>query len=252
MKTNKKLLPVAGCRLPIERENLAGYSDPIVNRKSKIVNGFTLVELLTVIAIIAALAAFIFPVMGVIEKNKFITRSKAEMLQVAGAIDSYKDAWGFYPPDNPGNPLLNQLYYELVGTTNTSSSPATFQTLDGSSTVTSGTLNTVFGSGVSAFVNCSKPGAGEQAAGGRNFLHEYRPGQTASYNGVTLLVTSAGGPDPNYQPLGSPDLNPWRYISSNPTNNPGSYDLWVQLSISGKKYLVCNWSKQVQINNPLP
>ena len=106
---------------------------------------------------------------------------------------------------------------------------------------------------MSAFVNCSKPGAGEQAAGGRNFLHEYRPGQTAIYNGqVTLLVASVGGPDPNYKPLGSSDLNPWRYISSNPPNNPGSYDLWVQLSISGKKYLVCNWNNQAQVNNPLP
>ena len=30
------------------------------------------------------------------------------------------------------------------------------------------------------------------------------------------------------------DLNPWRYNSSNPTNNPGSYDLWIQLVIARK------------------
>jgi hypothetical protein len=50
------------------------------------------------------------------------------------------------------------------------------------------------------------------------------------------------------------DVNPWRY-TSNPqsaTNNPGSYDLWVQLVMGGKTNLICNWSKQVQINNPLP
>ena len=250
MNAMKNKLPIADCRLPVEKPEGFRRRFQIVNRKSRIVNGFTLVELLTVIAIIAALAGFTFPVMAVIERNKFITRSRAEMYQVAGAIDSYKDAWGFYPPDNPGNPLLNQLYYELVGTTNTA--PGAFQTLDGSSTVASGQF-AAFGPGVSAFVNCSKPGAGEQAAGGRNFLHEYRPGQTAIYNGqVTLLVASVGGPDPNYKPLGSSDLNPWRYISSNPTNNPGAYDLWVQLSISGKKYLVCNWNNQAQINNPLP
>jgi prepilin-type N-terminal cleavage/methylation domain-containing protein len=249
MKTNQMRNAECGMR----NVNNFAHANPLRTPHSALrTSAFTLVELLTVIAIIAALAAFIFPVMSVIEKNKFITRSRAEMSQVAGAIDSYKDAWGFYPPDNPGNPLLNQLYYELVGTTNTLSSPATFQTLDGSSTVTSGTLTSTFG-GVSAFVNCSKLGAGEQAAGGRNFLHEYRQNQTAPYNNnVTLLVASVGGPDPNYQPLGPPDLNPWRYISSNPTNNPGSYDLWVQLSISGKKYLVCNWNNQAQINNPLP
>ena len=47
-------------------------------------------------------------------------------------------------------------------------------------------------------------------------------------------------------------MNPWRYNSSNPTNNPGSYDLWIQLKIAGKTNLICNWSKQVQINSPLP
>jgi hypothetical protein len=61
-----------------------------------------------------------------------------------------------------------------------------------------------------------------------------------------------GGPDAQYQPLGLPDVNPWRYNSSSPTNNPGSYDLWIQLAFGGKTNLICNWSKQVQINSPLP
>ena len=73
-------------------------------------------------------------------------------------------------------------------------------------------------------------------------------------NGVhfILLVASAGGPDPTYQPLGMLDVNPWRYNSSNPTNNPGSYDLYVQLEMSRKSDLICNWDRQVQINSPLP
>ena len=69
------------------------------------------------------------------------------------------------------------------------------------------------------------------------------------YWGVNLLIGSVGGPDTTYQPLGQQDLNPWRYNSSNPTNNPGSYDLWIQLSIAGQTNLICNWTKQVQINN---
>jgi len=48
-------------------------------------------------------------------------------------------------------------------------------------------------------------------------------------------------------------VNPWRYNSSNPTNNPGSYELWIQLVFApGKSNLICNWTKQVQINSPLP
>ena len=43
-------------------------------------------------------------------------------------------------------------------------------------------------------------------------------------------------------------MNPWRYAYPG-TNNPGSYDLWVQLDIAGNTNLICNWTKQVQINN---
>ncbi len=55
----------------------------------------------------------------------------AEMAQLETAIDSYKAAYGFYPPSNPlYNPtnvttyeghLINPLYYELLGTTNINS-----------------------------------------------------------------------------------------------------------------------------------
>jgi hypothetical protein len=69
---------------------------------------------------------------------------------------------------------------------------------------------------------------------------------------VTILITADGGPDVTYMPLGQSGINPWRYNSSNPTNNPGSYDLWVQLSISGKTNLICNWSKSVRTDSPLP
>ena len=93
----------------------------------------------------------------------------------------------------------------------------------------------------------------------RNFLPDLKPKQicnftnsTTGVQGVNLLIGSVGGPDAQYQPLGLPDVNPWRYNSSSPTNNPGSYDLWIQLAFGGKTNLICNWSKQVQINSPLP
>ena len=71
---------------------------------------------------------------------------------------------------------------------------------------------------------------------------------------VKVLTTSVGGPDRGYTPLGAIDLNPWRYVSNsqNATNNPGSYDLWVQLVMGRETNLICNWRKQVQINSPLP
>src|SRR6266566_6880314 len=79
---------------------------------------FTLIELLVVIAVIAILAALVIPVSGAVRAAGTKRRAMAEMTEVETLIESYKEKLGHYPPDNPGNPLLNQLYYELMGTTN--------------------------------------------------------------------------------------------------------------------------------------
>jgi hypothetical protein len=178
------------------------------------------------------------------------------------AIDSYKDAYGFYPPDNGqtaanlSSARVNQLYYELEGTTK---NDPVFTTLDGASSITTNDVPKLFN--VGGFVNCNKPGSGEDAQKARNFIHELKPGQTGSVsnsvthpsNFGTILCASFGGPDSLYQPLGAFGLNPWRYKSSGTlTNNPGSYELWIQLVINGQTNLVCNWTKQVQVGNPLP
>src|SRR5581483_6007402 len=78
---------------------------------------FTLIELLVVIAIIAALAGMIFPAAAGIDRKKKIAVARAELAQLETAIESYKARFGAYPPDNPGNFVSNQLYFELVGST---------------------------------------------------------------------------------------------------------------------------------------
>ena len=207
-------------------------------------------------AVIGALAAMLLAVVGGVKRKQYIYNTQAEMAQLQTAIERYKSAYGFYPPSNAKSALTNQLYYELTGTTNTG---IAYQSLDGSPPpVPLASVQTAFG--VGGFMNCTKTGAGEDSTKARNFLPDLKPKQTSFFTngdtgvqGVNILVSSVGGPDQTYQPLlGLPDINPWRYNSSNPTNNPGAYDLWVQLVIGGKTNLICNWSKQVQINNPLP
>jgi prepilin-type N-terminal cleavage/methylation domain-containing protein len=220
---------------------------------------FTLIELLVVISIIALLAAFTIPVLHTVARKKILDRTNGEMAQLELAIDSYKTAYGFYPPGNPGYPaipndaLFSPLYYELLGTTN---NQGTYYTLDGSASIGAGvaTMNNAFG--ISGFINCSKSGAGEDAPAARNFLPDLNPNRFMSATNNTVLATvfvaSVGGPDQNYRPFfGTPNFNPWRYVSPG-VNNPNSYDLWIQLVISGRTNLVCNWSKQVQLNSPLP
>src|SRR5438128_1291123 len=79
---------------------------------------FTLIELLVVIAIIALLAALLFPVGVAANSLKIRARTRAELSQISTAIEVYKAKVGHYPPDNPGSPVVNQLYFELTGTTN--------------------------------------------------------------------------------------------------------------------------------------
>lgn len=235
----------------------------ILNRKSKIANvaAFTLIELLVVISIMGILAAMTITVMRSIKEQQYKKAAAAEMLQIETALDNYKAKYGVYPPgnQNAGGPgyspaLLNQLFYELSGTTNGPVGGVnTFVTLDGSASIARANVSTAFG--VGGFINCSK-GSGEDDSKAKNFLSNLKASQINEYvtnNGVrtTVLVTSVGGPDANYRPLNAEGLNPFRYVYPG-TNNPGSYDLWVQLVIKGKTNLICNWSKQVIVNSPLP
>ncbi|MFN7016917.1 MAG: type II secretion system protein [Fimbriimonadales bacterium] len=60
--------------------------------------GFTLVELLTVIAIIAILAAIIFPVAGTVRENARKSRCISNLSQIFVALQSYKEDYRAYPP----------------------------------------------------------------------------------------------------------------------------------------------------------
>lgn len=59
--------------------------------------GFTLVELLTVIAIIAILAAIIFPVAGTVRENARRSRCISNLSQIYVALQAYKEDFRVYP-----------------------------------------------------------------------------------------------------------------------------------------------------------
>jgi len=219
---------------------------------------FTLIELLVVIAIIAILATLIFPAAAVIKKRAIITRTLTELDQVIVAIDLYKEKLGVYPPDNPGKPAFNQLYYELLGTEPFQERGNNYhRTLDKSARIGVRDVPIAFAGAVNSFANATK-GSGDESPPARSFLKSLKPGQYVSgtTNGVEVRLLTCSVHWPNNLPPVLPgfvstepgvNFNPWRYNSSNPTNSPGSYDLWVDVIIGGKTNRISNWRKQ-----PLP
>jgi len=207
---------------------------------------FTLIELLTVIAIIGVLAALLIPVLAGLSRRKYINAAQAELTAIQNAIESYHSAYGVYPPSNAnGNVLLSPLYYELEGTTKAG---GVYTTMDGFSRIPAGEVSTDFG--LQGFVNTTRGAGSEETVNAKNFLTGVKANRFATVtNGqggsFVVLITSVGGPDLAYQPLNGQGVNPFRYNSLNPTNNVKSYDLWIDLSISGKTNRICNWSRQV-------
>jgi prepilin-type N-terminal cleavage/methylation domain-containing protein len=202
---------------------------------------FTLVEMLVVIAVIATLAAMIFPAFSALKRKAAVQKAQTELKLVASAITDYKRQYGHYPPDHPGNPITNGLYFELLGTVQKG---LNFETKNGDARILATDVPIQFGQG--GFVNCAKGGGDDNAQTAKKFLVELKPtqyGEIAPGSNIRLLACSVKWPDNNSSPVPtSPGLNPWRYVSSNSTNNSGEFDLWVDIIVGGQTNRICNWS----------
>src|SRR6266851_93439 len=148
-----------------ERERAAGR-----------IGGFTLIELLVVIAVIALLAAMIIPITGKVTQMRIRNRAFAEMENIVTDIESYKAKYGFYPPDNPGYPSTNQLFFELVGTVFNPTNRV-FVTKDGSAQVAAAVIPAVLQSGVAGFMNCTRGAASDEGQQAETFLRNLKPSQ---------------------------------------------------------------------------
>ena len=213
--------------------------------------GFTLIEMLIVVAIMATLAALTIPVLSAVKKQTIRTRARGDLTQIETAIEAYQAKFGHYPPDNGGWYSTNQLYYELLGTTNVPASTPYFQTLDGSAKLNVSDVPIAFVN-VSGFVNCNQPGNGDEAPPAISFIREggIKANQfvTTSINGKTcnLLGVALDGPYAFTTATGQ-KISPWWYNSSNPTNNPKTFDLWVDVYVGGQTNRISNWSTTPQV-----
>lgn len=205
---------------------------------------FTLIELLVTISIIAVLAGLVVGGAAMAGSKARISRCNSELQQLSTAINEYKDKLGFFPPDNTNNVAVNQLYYELSGTLRTGPADSrSYQTLDNSERMSSATAQTFFGTG--GFLN-----ANEDKKEVKTFLN-FKAGQHAEISSnpdVEVLVSPVPwnpkyGTPPviNHGTKNNTAVNPWRYVSTQPTNNSTSFDLWVEYHSGGKTNLIKNW-----------
>jgi prepilin-type N-terminal cleavage/methylation domain-containing protein len=208
-------------------------------RKSyKPIRGFTLIELLVVIAIIGALAGLTVGLAGLASTKMKLSRVRGELEKLTSAIESFKASYGVYPPDNHSSNLKdrsipNPLFYELVGTIYNPTT-RTFQSPMNSRVLNVSDIQSIFG--IDGFVN-----SGDSVKNLKNFLTDIKPTEVGVYslpNGkkVDVLIVPVLAPNSK-----KGDINQWHYISTNPTNNPNSFDLWAEIQIGKKSYIIGNW-----------
>ena len=229
---------------------------------------FTLIELLTVISIIAVLAGLVVGLAPVAGTRIRESRLKAELNALVSAIETYKAKYGVYPPDNYDpvrnvvNPALNPLFYELTGVIVVNNGDTGyFETVDDNQRFLPATAQTFFNR--DGFVN-----AATRDRYRRLIRHTFKASQSAEvfrsttsagYKKLEVLAVGFAGDAsgkknsgfawPLNVPLAeqpiqtNPGLNPWRYVSTNPTNNPGTFDLWAEVIVRGKKKIYGNWKQ---------
>lgn len=199
---------------------------------------FTLVELLLVISIIALLAGLVVGLSALASRKMREQRVRAELNGFVTAIEAYKAERGFYPPDNPGRPSTNSLFYELSGAVFTNGN---YETLNLRETIAPSDLLAVFKR--EGIANSSRDPTEVKS------YMKFKPGQYKLMNvkkDVELLVVPVKGPNQIKGRDGSAviDLNPWRYdASSTNRHNRNSFDLWAEILIGKQTNVIGNWKQ---------
>ena len=164
-----------------------------------------------------------------------------EREQLVSAIEAYKAHFGAYPPDHVisrqpliVDPITNTLFYELVGVIYNPTNR--MYQVGGQEPAEAKYVKDFFQ--VEGFKNCAET-----------------PGDITRFLKIQPLPARQLHDDPDVFAVGfqvpyeglSPEVvwqfnvTPWRYVSTNPTNNPSKFDLWIGVNAGDRTLVIGNW-----------
>lgn len=211
--------------------------------------GFTLIELLTVIAIIAVLAGLVVGMTSGAKGARVSSRAQADLRKLQTSIEAYKADRNSYPPDHllptgspqRVDPVINPLYYELRGMEVVGNQ---FKCKGEPDTLTTDAVRQIFGR--RGFLNASA----DPSEPARTYFDpkasEVKRAKVGS-EVVELLVTPFDALPGSVESTLRDDkdkpfrLSTWRYVSTSPTNNTGSFDLWAEVRVGKETKVFKNW-----------
>ncbi len=177
-----------------------------------------------------------------------LPRLRAELRAQRGvlteAVERYRARFGVYPADHVASrgPLVidavkNPLLYELEGVID---NPTNHLFLVGH-------LEPAEAKYVTAFFH--SPGFKNCGTNESQVSHYLPPLPTTSFAArqlhddpdVFVLGFQVQGDDFGWDVAEQLELSSWRYVSSAPTNNPGRFDLWIDVTANGQTFSVGNW-----------
>jgi len=166
---------------------------------------------------------------------------RSQRRQLVGAIEAYKAGMGFYPPDHvlSRNPLridavTNQLLYELLGTvydpTNETFSAKGFER------VGKGMIKEMFNT------DGFKNSASSDDSVKHFLVADFVPSREVHDDpDVNVLSFSSALEGIDGDVAGEFEFSSWHYVSSTPTNNPGRFDLWIEVKAADRAIIIGNW-----------
>jgi hypothetical protein len=157
------------------------------------------------------------------------------------AIEDYKARFGTYPPDHVlsrqpmvVDPVTNTLLYELAGVLYNPTNKL----------VQAANLEPAEESFVLKFLNCDGfKNVSESAEKIPRFIKMDHMPICQLHDDPDVFLLGSPISDVALEPdvLVKFEMGSWRYVSSAPTHNPGTFDLWVEVKTPKRSSLIGNW-----------